>query len=122
MAGSGFGGLGDRMEPRSKFWIEKDGELVFSDWRMDLLEAIEETGSLTGAAERLGVHYRRAWGKIKEMEERLGVRLIVTQSGGVGGGGTELTPQAQEYIRKYRKFRDGLRELVDRRFKEAFEK
>lgn len=108
------------MEPRSKFWIEKDGELVFSDWRMDLLEAIEETGSLTGAAERLGVHYRRAWGKIKEMEERLGVKLIVTQSGGVGGGGTELTPQAQKYIRKYRRFRAGLRELVDLQFKEAF--
>jgi molybdate transport system regulatory protein len=110
------------MEPRSKFWIEKDGQLVFSDWRVDLLEAIEETGSLSGAAERLGVHYRRAWGKIKEMEERLGVRLIVTQSGGVGGGGTELTPQAKEYIRQYRKFRSGLKETVDRRFREAFEK
>jgi len=109
------------MEPRSKFWIEKDGELVFSDWRVDLLEAIEETGSLSGAAERLGVHYRRAWGKIKEMEMRLGVRLIVTQSGGVGGGGTELTPQAKEYIRQYRKFRTRLKELVDRRFREAFE-
>jgi len=48
------------------------------------------------------------------------VKLIVTQSGGVGGGGTELTPQAQKYIRKYRKFRAGLRELVDRQFKEAF--
>ncbi len=110
------------MEPRSKFWIEKDGELVFSDWRVDLLEAIEETGSLSGAAERLGIHYRRAWGKIKEMEERLGVKLIVTQSGGVGGGGTELTPQAQEYIRQYRKFRAGLKEMVDRRFQDAFQK
>lgn len=110
------------MEPRSKFWIEKDGQLVFSDWRVDLLEAIEETGSLSGAAERLGVHYRRAWGKIKEMEKRLGVRLIVTQSGGVGGGGTELTPQAKEYIRQYRKFRSALKETVDRRFREAFEK
>ncbi len=110
------------MEPRSKFWIEKNGELVFSDWRVDLLEAIEETGSLSGATERLGVHYRRAWGMIKEMEERLGVRLIVTQSGGVGGGGAELTPQAKEYIRQYRKFRAGLKEMVERRFREAFEK
>jgi len=109
------------MEPRSKFWIEKDGELVLSDWRVDLLEAIEETGSLSGAAERLGVHYRRAWGKIKEMEERLGMKLIVTQSGGVGGGGTELTSQAKEYVRKYRKFRSGLKGMVDRRFREAFE-
>jgi molybdate transport system regulatory protein len=108
------------MEPRSKFWIEKEGQLVFSDWRIDLLEAIEETGSLAAAAERLGVHYRRAWGKVKEMEERLGVPLIVTQSGGVGGGGAYLTPQAKEYIRKYRKFSRGLKGLVARRFKEVF--
>lgn len=109
------------MEPKSKFWIEKDGQLVFSDWRVDLLEAIEETGSLSGAAERLGVHYRRAWGKIKKMEERLGVRLIVTQSGGVGGGGAELTPQAKEYIRKYRKFSSSLKGVVNVKFREAFE-
>lgn len=109
------------MKPRSKFWIEKDGELVLSDWRVDLLEAIEETGSLSGAAERLGLHYRRAWGKIKEMEERLGVRLIDTQSGGVGGGGAELTPQGKEYIRRYRKFRTGLEGMVDIKFREAFE-
>jgi len=95
--------------------------LVFSDWRIDLLAAVEETGSLAAAAERLGVHYRRAWGKVKEMEERLGVPLIVTQSGGVGGGGAYLTPQAKEYIRRYKKFRQGLKELVDRRFKEAFQ-
>ncbi len=108
------------MEPRSKFWIEKDGQLVLSGWRVNLLEAIEETGSLTGAAEKMGVHYRRAWGKIREMEERLGFPLIVSQSGGTGGGGTELTPKAREYIRKYKRFSFGLQDLVDQKFREAF--
>ncbi|MCL4459039.1 MAG: LysR family transcriptional regulator [Chloroflexi bacterium] len=108
------------MEPRSKFWIEKDGELVLSDWRVELLEAIEETGSLSRAAERVGVAYRRAWGKIKEMEGRLGVKMIVAQSGGLGGGGTHLTPEAKDYIRRYRRFRAGLKNMVDKRFEEAF--
>ena len=108
------------MEPRSKFWIEKDGQLVFSGWRVNLLEAIEETGSLTGAAEKMGVHYRRAWGMIKEMEERLGFPLIVSQSGGAGGGGTELTPKAKGYIRRYKRFSSGLQDLVEQKFREAF--
>jgi len=108
------------MEPRSKFWIEKDGQLVLSGWRMSLLEAIEETGSLTGAAEKMGVHYRRAWGKIKEMEERLGFPLILSQSGGADGGRTELTPKAKEYIHRYKRFTAGLQELLDEKFREAF--
>lgn len=108
------------MKPRSKFWVELDGELVLSDWRVELLESIGQTGSLSGAADRLGIHYRRAWGKVKEMEERLNVKLIESQSGGIGGGTTQLTPQALELIRRYQLFQAGLKELVDRRFRESF--
>ena len=108
------------MKPRSKFWVELDGELVLSDWRIELLESIGATGSLSGAADRLGIHYRRAWGKVKEMEERLGVKLIESQSGGIGGGATQLTTEATELIRRYQVFRVGLKEFVDRQFREAF--
>ncbi|MBI2849038.1 MAG: LysR family transcriptional regulator [Chloroflexi bacterium] len=108
------------MEQKSKFWIEKDGQLVLSDWRVDLLEAIGETGSIARAAERLSIGYRRAWGKIKEMEERLGVKLVDGQSGGVGGGGAQLTPVARKYIQMYRRFSVGLKQMVDQKFREAF--
>lgn len=108
------------MQPRSKIWIEIEGDLVLSDWRVALLEAIEETGSLAKAAEKHGIAYRRAWGKIKEMEDRLGTRLIEAQAGGVGGGSTQLTPQAKEYIAKYRRFQAGIPEMVDKKFREIF--
>lgn len=108
------------MEPKSKFWIERDGELILSDWRVALLEAIEETGSLSAAARKLGVHHRRARAKVDEIEARLGLHLVEGESGGSGGGGTRLTPAAREYIRRYRRFQEGLKELVDRRFREYF--
>ena len=38
------------MEVRTKVWIEQDGEVMLSDWRVALLEAVEETGSLAEAA------------------------------------------------------------------------
>ena len=51
---------------RSKVWLERDGQVVLSDWRVELLEAIEATGSLARAAARLDVPYRTAWYKLKE--------------------------------------------------------
>ena len=47
------------MQPKMKVWVEKDGQLVLSDWRVLFLEAIAETGSLSQAAAKLGIPYRR---------------------------------------------------------------
>ena len=49
------------MHPRANFWIERDGEVLLSTWRVRLLEAIAETGSISAAAARMNISYRRAW-------------------------------------------------------------
>ena len=41
------------LEPRIKLWVEKDGRLVLSDYRVQLLRAVGETGSLAEAAQQL---------------------------------------------------------------------
>ena len=70
------------VEPKLKLWVEKDGLLVFSEYRAKLLDHIAKTGSIRGGAERMGLSYRRAWGKIKEIERNLGVRLVESEAGG----------------------------------------
>lgn len=108
------------LEQRSKLWIERDGVVVMSDWRIILLEAIDRTGSLTMASEDLGVPYRSACQRVKETEQRLGVRLVDTQSGGSDGGGSVLTETGHDLVSRFRLFSEGITELVDRRFKDAF--
>lgn len=107
-------------EPRSKLWIERDGQVALSDWRVVLLEGISRTGSLARAAEELGVPYRSAWQRLKESEECLGFRLVETQSGGSEGGSSRLTEAARDLLRRYQHFNEGIAELVDQRFREAF--
>jgi molybdate transport system regulatory protein len=109
------------MQVKSNFWIEQGGKVVLSRWRVALLQAIDETGSISAAAERMGIPYRRAWDKVHECEERLGVKLLVTQTGGTGGGGARLTPEGVEYVKRFQKFNQGLDDLVNSRFREAFE-
>ena len=109
-----------RLTVRSRCWVEQDGMLVLSDWRVDLLAAVDELGSLSAAAERFEVAYRVAWGKVKEIEARLGYALLEGHSGGLGGGGTRLTPAGRELVARYNRFRAGLAELIERRFEAEF--
>lgn len=108
------------IEAKANFWIEKNGKVVLSSWRVKLLEAVGETGSISAAASKMGISYRRAWDKIHECEQRLGVKLIETQTGGSGGGGSQLTPVAIAYIQRFRAFADGLSEEMEARFREFF--
>ena len=108
------------MQPRSNLWIEKEGEVVLSKWRVNLLRAIDETGSISSAAEKMQVSYHRAWEKVHEMETRLGVALVETQTGGAHGGGAKLTPIARDYIARFERFSQGIDDLVARHFAESF--
>jgi molybdate transport system regulatory protein len=101
-------------------WLERDGQVVLSDWRVALLEAIEATGSLARAADRLDVPYRTAWYKLKEIEQRLGVRLLETQSGGADGGGSRLTAEARQVIARFHRVNAGIEQLVAERFRAEF--
>ena len=106
-----------------KVWIEgEDGRVALSDWRVALLEAIDEHGSLVAAARALGVPHRTAWQRVQEMEARLGLQLVETNSGGAGGGGSRLSPAAVDLVRRYRALRVGLDDLVETRFASEFER
>jgi molybdate transport system regulatory protein len=108
------------MKPMFNLWLELDGEVVLSSWRVQLLEAVEVTGSITGAAEAMGVPYRRAWERLQEMEARLGEQVITTEVGGAGGGGADLTPRARDLIIRFHRFADSFGEQVMERFERAF--
>jgi molybdate transport system regulatory protein len=102
--------------PCSKVWLELGGQIVLSEWRVELLEAIDETGSLSKAARQRGVPYRTAWYKLREIEDRLGVKLLTTQSGGERGGSSRLTPEARELVIRFRRLSAGVAELVEQQF------
>ena len=108
------------MEIKSKIWIESEGKPVFGRGRRFLLEAIDKHGSINQAAKEISISYRKAWGYIKAMEERLGFKLIERQTGGRNGGGAVLTDNAREFLRKYEAMERGINEIVDERFKQNF--
>ena len=104
------------LEVHSKVWLERDGEVVISEFRAGLLQAIAEAGSVASAAQRLGLPYRTAWKKLRQMEEAAGVALLESGSGGSAGGSSELTSAAQELLSAFQRLNGPVSELLEERF------
>jgi molybdate transport system regulatory protein len=109
-----------QLTPRCNLWIEADGQVVLSKWRIQLLEAVDQAGSISGAAEKMGIQYRLAWDRLEEMENGLGVRLVERHVGGVHGGGATLTEAGREYIERFTHLAEEIDAVVAERFEDAF--
>ncbi|WP_316413839.1 winged helix-turn-helix domain-containing protein [Mesoterricola silvestris] len=70
--------------------------------KADLLEAIQETGSISAAGRKLGMSYRRAWLLVDEMNACFREAVVATRLGGVKGGGAVVTDLGLEAVRRYR--------------------
>mgnify|MGYP006365356769 CR=1 FL=1 len=58
------------MEVRVKVWIEDENKnLIFGSGKTEILEYIEQTGSISKAAKLLDMNYKKAWSHIKILEE-----------------------------------------------------
>ena len=78
--------------------------------KADLLEAIAETGSISAAARRMRMSYRRAWLLVHTMNECFAQPLIVAEKGGKTGGGAALTETGEAILARYRQLsRDAAR-------------
>lgn len=103
---------------RLHLWLESDEGLIFGFGRAQLLEKIEEYGSLKKAAESMGISYRAAWGKIRKSEALLGVRLIVRS--GSKKEGCRLTPYGKALKDQFIRWVDEVEHLSLQKAREIF--
>jgi molybdate transport system regulatory protein len=70
--------------------------------KADLLDAIDETGSISAAARKLGMSYRRAWLLVETMNLSFREPVVETLAGGRSGGGAQVTELGHEVVTRYR--------------------
>ena len=93
------------MKPHVQFRlrISKGADIAVGPGKIDLLEAIARTGSITAAARSLGMSYRRAWLLVDTMNRCFRGPVVDAETGGRRGGGTRLTTLGAEVVRRYRR-------------------
>lgn len=95
-------------------WIECNGERFFGPGPVELLERINETGSINQAAKQMKMSYKKAWEIINMLNAQSSSPLVVTQTGGASGGGSVISAEAKELIAWHRSIRNRFKTFLEK--------
>jgi len=70
--------------------------------KAELVELIDETGSISAAARAMGMSYRRAWLLVEALNASFVQPLVLTEVGGKRGGGAIVTEYGRGVVAEYR--------------------
>lgn len=109
------------MEVKVKIWIEdNDRNLIFGSGKTEVLKFIDETGSISQAAQKVGMNYKKAWNHIQILQNHIEDDLVFTQKGRGENSGSTLSPKARELIQTYEILDYDIKKYAKKRFKELF--
>ena len=92
-------------ELKLKIQILSGDEIAMGPGKADLLDAIAQAGSISGAARTMGMSYRRAWLLVDAMNRCWAEPLVRAgpgRAGKEGNGGARLTAMGQDVLAQYR--------------------
>jgi molybdate transport system regulatory protein len=92
--------LGTQVEGR--IWINRSMKDFVGEGRIELLEKIDELGSIAKAAKAMRMSYKAAWDAVDTMNNVSPHLLVTRVTGGKGGGGTQLTEYAHKLVDLFR--------------------
>jgi molybdate transport system regulatory protein len=90
-----------------------DAENRIGPGKIELLEQIERTGSISSAGRAMNMSYRRAWLLVDAMNRTFHAPVVATRFGGPSKGRAKLTPLGQEVMRIYQEIGQVSRDAAD---------
>jgi len=105
-------------QPLIRFRIDFAENSNLGPGKIALLEGVRTYGSLSEAARRMGISYRRAWLLLDSLNKSFNMPATVNNVGGRGGGGAEVTPFGVLLIERYREVEKKLNDVADQCLKE----
>ena len=101
-------------------FLDDNGEKFFGEGPARLLRGVEEHGSLRAAAMSMDMAYTKALKLIRNAETALGYSLIRRSTGGRDGGGSCLTEEGKEWLKRYEDYRDACKQANRELYLEFF--
>ena len=101
-------------------FLDEKGEKFFGEGPCRLLRGVEETGSLRASAMQMDMSYTKALKLIRNAENALGCSLTTRAAGGRDGGGSALTPEGEEWLKRYEAYRDACVQANRKLYQEYF--
>lgn len=90
--------MNSRLKADGRFWLMLDGKNFLGRGRIELLQRIRETGSISKAAKAMKMSYKAAWDAVDAMNTAWQTPLVDS-----GPAGSRLTEDAERLIAAYKK-------------------
>lgn len=74
--------------------------------KAELIDRIEQTGSISAAARAMGMSYRRAWQLVEALNTTYRGPIVTTAIGGARGGGARVTAFGRRVVAQFRAMED----------------
>ncbi|MFT5836004.1 MAG: molybdate transport system regulatory protein [Sulfurimonas sp.] len=94
------------MEIEGRIWFKKNGKNLLGNGRVELLEKIDEHGSISKASKSMKMSYKAAWDMVDAMNNLSDEPLVQKVTGGKNGGGAQVTEVGKELINTFKKFKE----------------
>ena len=88
--------MNTKLRADGRFWLTLDGKNFLGRGRVELLQRIRETGSISKAAKTMKMSYKAAWDAVDAMNTAWDTPLVES-----GPAGSRLTPDAERLIAAY---------------------
>ena len=95
-----------------RLWLETEDGRFLGIGRLELLEHIAALGSISKAAQAMGMSYKRAWDLVSSMNAQAATPLVATQTGGSKGGGATVTEAGKEAIVAFKALQERFQEFM----------
>jgi molybdate transport system regulatory protein len=80
--------------------------------KIELMEHIRATGSISAAGRAMDMSYRRAWLLVDQLNRMFDEPSVVPQRGGQKGGGARLTPFGEALLIRFRDMERSMHEAL----------
>lgn len=111
-----------KIKLKTKTWLENEsGEIIFGKGKTELLELIDESGSLLKASKLMGLSYKKAWLHLQQIERMGEDKLVLSKQGRSKDSGSRLSLRAKELLIKYEILQKDIENFANLRFKQLFD-
>lgn len=87
--------------PLLKIRINHAGNTALGPGKIELLQMIEQHGSISAAAKQMKMSYRRAWELVDVMNRCFDQAVVISTTGGTHGGGAQVTDFGKALMEAY---------------------
>lgn len=103
-----------------KLQIMAGDDIAMGPGKADLLEKIQETGSIAAAGRAMGMSYKRAWDLVEMMNTCFCGPLVSKTKGGASKGGATVTPLGLDVVKHFRSLQNNASNAVEREVEDFF--